>query len=57
MARRISRGLLLPFFILLFATTVLGLVTPAEGIGVLTGCKVCRESSITDWGSTSVTYE
>jgi|GEM_PF-5028064 len=57
MVDRISRRLLLPLVVLLLATTVLGLVTPAEGIGVLTGCKVCRETTVTDWGDIGVTYE
>jgi len=57
MMARITRRLLPPLVFLLLTTTVLGLVTPAEGIGVLTGCKVCGESPVTDWQTISVSYE
>ncbi|MDR7505105.1 MAG: hypothetical protein QN117_11755 [Armatimonadota bacterium] len=54
---RIARRWLPPLVFLLLATAVPGLVRPAEGIGVLTGCKVCRESPVTDWQDLGVTYE
>ncbi|MDQ7844043.1 MAG: hypothetical protein QN141_11000 [Armatimonadota bacterium] len=57
MMNRIARRWLPPLVFLLLATAVPGLVRPAEGIGVLTGCKVCRESPVTDWQDLGVTYE